>query len=58
MGKAMQWDNQVFAFFGNLVMQQVQSIIMPGNVFNQVNAFNVPNTAAMQVSFAGDPALT
>jgi len=54
MGKAMQWDNQAFAFFGNLVMQQVQSIIVPSDLFNQVNAFNVPNTAALQAAFAAD----
>jgi len=57
MGKATQWDNQAFAFFGDLVMQQVQSVIMPGDVFNQVNAFNIPNLAATQATFAGDPAL-
>jgi len=57
MGKAKQWDKQALAFFGDLIMQQVQSVIMLGNVFNQVNAFNVPNTAATEVAFVADPAL-
>jgi len=57
MGRVTQWDNQAFAFMGDLVFQMVQSVRIPGKVFNQVNAFSIPNTMAAQVTFAVDPAL-
>ncbi len=57
MGRASQWDNQAFAFFGDLVFQMVQSMGIPRDAFNQVNAFSIPNTAAAQAAFAADLAL-
>jgi len=58
IGHTTQWDNQAFAFFRDLVIQQVQSVVIPGKVFNQVNVFSVPNAVAAQAAFAADPALT
>jgi len=57
MGWATQWDNQAFAFFEDLVFQMVQSVVIPGDAFNQVNIFSIPNTVAAEAAFAADPAL-
>ncbi len=57
MGRATQWDNQAFTFVRDLVLQMVQSVVILGEVFNQVNAFSIPNAAAAQVAFVADPAL-
>jgi len=35
----------------------VQSVVILGDSFNQVNAFSVPNTAAVEAAFTADPAL-
>jgi len=57
MGRALQWDSQAFAFVGDLVLQMVQSVGIPGDAFSQVNAFSVPNAVVAQAAFAADPAL-
>ncbi len=58
LGQVTQWDNMVFAFVGDPVLQQIQSVLVVlGNVFNWAAAFAVPTMAAAQAAFMADLAL-
>ena len=54
---APTFDNNGYAFHGDLVHGQIQSVRWPEQAFHQVNAIiRVPNAATIAQALAGDPA--
>jgi len=55
MGRESPWDNRTFAFVGDLVGQQIQTVMLPLDIFHQVAIFTIPNELNLPALFAADP---
>jgi len=55
MGSETQWDHMAFAFIGDLVHQQIQTVRLPVDAFHQVPVFIIPSAVRLANEFAADP---
>jgi len=55
MGHETEWDHMVFAFVGDLVHQQIQTVSLPVDAFHQVPVFIIPSAIRLANEFAADP---